>query len=173
MSASLDGTVKIWDLDQQSCLKSFQAHNGNLLGMAVNPVTNIIATATTKEVRLWDWQTQQCTQSLKGCSPLIFSPDGQCLITVNPSPGKGLRIWQLQLKSDNNNANTEVYFDVFAPWWEVLNVSPDADRQTVKAAYYALARQFHPDQNGGHQQDQLVVTMQQINHAYDQFQRQQ
>jgi WD40 repeat protein len=173
VSSSLDGTVKIWELDNQSCLTSFQAHNGNLFGMAVNPVTNMIATATVKEVRLWDWQTQQCTESLTGCSPLIFSPDGQVLITVNPSPRKGLKIWQFQSKSDTDTTNCEVSFDVFAPWWEVLKVSPDADRQTVKVAYYALAKQFHPDQNSGHQQDQLIATMQQINHAYDQFRRQQ
>ena len=172
VSASLDGTVKIWDLNQQCCLTVFQAHNGNLLGMAVNPITNLIATATAKEVRLWDWPTQRCSQILEGSFPLDFSPDGQRLITVNTSRRKGVKVWQLQPKEARNYQNWEVSFDAFSPWWDVLNVSPNADRQTVKAAYYALAKQFHPDQFDDCQgQDQRIAIMQQINHAYEQFRR--
>ncbi|MEB3160879.1 MAG: DnaJ domain-containing protein [Synechocystis sp.] len=170
VSASLDGTVKIWDLDQQCCLTVFQAHNGNLLGMAVNPITNLIATATAKEVRLWDWQTQRCSQSLAGSFPLGFSPDGQRLITVNTPGRKGVKIWQLQPRETRNGHHRDVSFDAFSPWWDVFNVSPNADRQSVKAAYYALAKQFHPDQSDHYQgQDQRITIMQQINRAYEQF----
>ena len=33
--------------------------------------------------------------------------------------------------------------------YEVLDLPPDADGQSVKSAYRALARRFHPDLNGG------------------------
>jgi curved DNA-binding protein CbpA len=33
--------------------------------------------------------------------------------------------------------------------YEVLDLPPDADEQSVKSAYRALARRFHPDLNGG------------------------
>jgi curved DNA-binding protein CbpA len=33
--------------------------------------------------------------------------------------------------------------------YEVLDLPPDADEQSVKTAYRALARRFHPDLNGG------------------------
>jgi hypothetical protein len=39
-----------------------------------------------------------------------------------------------------------------AEWWEVLNVSPEADRKAIINAYRALAKIHHPDA-GGHPDD--------------------
>lgn len=32
-------------------------------------------------------------------------------------------------------------------WWEILEVDRDADHSTVKRAFFAMARKYHPDQN--------------------------
>ena len=53
-------------------------------------------------------------------------------------------------------------------WWDILGVSPNADPQEIKLAYYYLAKQFHPDQNNC---QEAVKSMQVINYAYNQFRR--
>lgn len=52
-------------------------------------------------------------------------------------------------------------------WWEVLGVARDADRETVQAAYRALAKQHHPDA-GGSQEEFLRVQA-----AWESYQKEQ
>ena len=49
-------------------------------------------------------------------------------------------------------------------YYEVLDLPPDADEQSVKSAYRALARRFHPDLNGGAAAS--AERLAEINHAY-------
>ena len=46
-------------------------------------------------------------------------------------------------------------------WWEVLNLHETASDQEIKAAYFRLARQHHPDAGGD------AVTFDQVQKAYD------
>jgi hypothetical protein len=48
--------------------------------------------------------------------------------------------------------------------WEILGVTQQADRETVKQAYRQLARKLHPDVN---QSGNATLQMQIINEAYD------
>lgn len=53
--------------------------------------------------------------------------------------------------------------------YNVLQVSPDASDDEVKAAYRELARKYHPDNfNGNPLSDLATEKMQEINEAYDQ-----
>ncbi len=52
--------------------------------------------------------------------------------------------------------------------YEVLGVQRGADKDTVKAAYRALAKKYHPDQyTGSPLEDLAKEKMQEINEAYD------
>lgn len=51
-------------------------------------------------------------------------------------------------------------------WYEVLDVSPRADPDVVKASFQALARKRHPDAGGSNE------AMTELNRAYEEFQRQ-
>ena len=52
--------------------------------------------------------------------------------------------------------------------YEVLGVPKDADRDTIKSAYRALAKKYHPDQHAGSPLEDLAKEkMQEINAAYD------
>lgn len=47
-------------------------------------------------------------------------------------------------------------------WWEILGVSSSADKATIKSAWRGLAKQLHPDRQGGD-----TVRMAEINAAKD------
>lgn len=51
-------------------------------------------------------------------------------------------------------------------WWDVLGVSQAADTEVIKARYRVLAREHHPDRNGGD-----IGPMATINRAYEQFEK--
>lgn len=54
--------------------------------------------------------------------------------------------------------------------YKVLQVSPDASDDEVKAAYRELARKYHPDNYGGNPLSDLATEkMQEINRAYDEI----
>lgn len=56
-------------------------------------------------------------------------------------------------------------------WWEVLAVSPDANSDAIQAAYFALARQFHPDlwhATSEKEQQAAQLRMKAINAAFEQ-----
>ncbi|MBE9203156.1 DnaJ domain-containing protein [Synechocystis salina LEGE 06099] len=166
VSASKEGTIKIWNLEEKKCWQSFQTNQANLLGISVNLVSKIIATATNQEVKLWQWQTWQCLQTLTGCFPVQFSPNGEILATYSRS--RLIKIWQLQSSAQPSWDYEK--FSLNLNWWDVLGVSPKDDTQIVKAAYYKLAKQYHPDQTTiTHEQQMAVIAMQKINWAYEQF----
>ncbi|MBE9240811.1 DnaJ domain-containing protein [Synechocystis salina] len=166
VSASRAGEIKIWNLAEKACWQSFQTKQTNLLGMSINPVSKIIATATNEEVKLWQWQTWQCLETLPGCFPLQFSPNGEVLVTSSHSGF--LKVWQLHSVDQTLSDNQKFSFTL--NWWEVLGVSPHDDPKIVKAAYYRLAKQYHPDQNyDGREYKNSPIAMQKINWAYEQF----
>ena len=49
------------------------------------------------------------------------------------------------------------------PWHEVLEVSPTASTETVKAAYRSMLFKHHPDQGGD------PITFQEIQDAYNEY----
>lgn len=52
--------------------------------------------------------------------------------------------------------------------YEVLGVSPDADEETVKKAYRALVKKYHPDRYANSpMQETAAEKMKEINQAYD------
>jgi curved DNA-binding protein CbpA len=63
--------------------------------------------------------------------------------------------------------------DAFDPW-AILGVSPDADPATIKAAWRARAREFHPDRYasaGPADRERAAAHMTAVNVAYDELRR--
>ena len=106
-------------------------------------------------VKIWRLPSGELLQTLAGSYPVAFSGDG-CLVTG--SNGKNIKIWH-EVMSDGMVSFSE-------EWWEILDMMPNANAETVKLAYRRLARQYHPDVNGD---KEAVLKMQIINQAYNQF----
>lgn len=49
-------------------------------------------------------------------------------------------------------------------YYKILGVTPDADSSTIKKAFRKLAKQYHPDTNGG--DARIARKFQEINEAY-------
>ncbi len=95
-SASLDGTVKIWNLKSGQELLSWDVHSSGVYAVAWSPNVSRIATASHDgKVRLWDVDTGEEVLTLaresRGIYDLQFSPSGSQLIS--PSIDDTLSIW--------------------------------------------------------------------------------
>jgi WD40 repeat protein len=168
ISGSLDGIIHIWDLVTKTIVKRIKAHSQGILSLTINNISQILATANYQEIKLWDLETGELLQTLAGCHPIKFSEDGKILVTGNPDQKKVLTIWRYNVGKFKPEQDNNFAFDFSHNWWDILGVSPNADPQEIKLAYYYLAKQFHPDQNNC---QEAVKSMQVINHAYNQFRR--
>ncbi len=102
-SSSDDLTIKLWDVEQQSCLQTFSGHHRE-----IRTVIFIPASATTPEllvsasddltIRIWDVALGECLRILEGHSQgiwsLCYSPDLQTLFSCGQD--ETIKIWDLQ-----------------------------------------------------------------------------
>ena len=162
ISSSGDGTWKVWEVSTGNCLQSVSAHASGILGFSLHPGGQELATASQeKEVKIWDVQTGKLLQVVAGQYPLVFSPNGQVLVTGEA--GGKFNLYQRTLGKDQS------FFPHFPTvnadnWWNVLGVSRNADAKSVKQAYRQLARLYHPDVNTS---SEAIAAMQAINQAYE------
>lgn len=100
VSASVDGTAKVWNVVTGAELLSFENHAGRVLSVAVAPSGNWVVTGGEDgNVRLWDIMTgeeQRLFPDFFGeneIGQLAISPDGTLLAT--PSLSNTVKIWNI------------------------------------------------------------------------------
>jgi DNA-binding beta-propeller fold protein YncE len=81
----LDGTVRVWALDEGSLLQTL-ANGGRVLSVRFSPDNRILAAAAGDTVRLWDAETGAPRQTLKGhrgdVDAVAWAPDGRILASA-------------------------------------------------------------------------------------------
>lgn len=91
-----DGTLKIWETEMGSLLRSLAAHARDVRSVAVSPDSRLLATCSNDQtVRLWNAQDGQLKHTLNAHADLAtavsFSPDGQTLAST--SDDGTLKLW--------------------------------------------------------------------------------
>ncbi len=117
VSSGYDSTVRLWDMATPQDGPASKAHRHEVAGIALRPDSRCIASASGREVKVWEVVTgKECfrkehTSNVQG---LAYSRDGQCLALAD-SEG-GVRAWEiatgqetLRLEGHTGGANRVAY----------------------------------------------------------------
>jgi len=67
VSASDDGTIKVWDHESGEYLKTLKGHTGPVNSICFTPTGSHLASASSDlSIKLWEWKTYRCIRTLPG-----------------------------------------------------------------------------------------------------------
>ncbi|MFL5352994.1 AAA family ATPase [Archangium sp.] len=102
LSASEDGTLKVWDVKTGQPLATLRGHRGEVLGCAVTgDGRRAVSASRDGSLKAWDAETGQCIATLYGHT----GPAWACAVTeegrrvVSASSDETLRVWDLETQS--------------------------------------------------------------------------
>ena len=98
VSASLDTTLRVWDLASGESVASLEGHEANVVGVAVTPDgTRAVSASLDMTLRVWDLASGRSVATLKGHTSAVLgvavTPDGTR--AVSASLDMTLRVWDL------------------------------------------------------------------------------
>jgi RNA polymerase sigma factor (sigma-70 family) len=97
---SSDATIRLWDVVTRKEVQIFSGHKGNPHTTSFSPDGKLLASAGADErIRLWDVAAGKEVRTLpgKGCSWVVFTPDGKTLISQEwlQEMKVGIRLWNV------------------------------------------------------------------------------
>ena len=132
VTASADGTVRLWDAATGRALRALTGHTGSAFSAAFSPNGKVIVTASEDgTARLWDAATGRALLALIGHTgsafSAAFSPDGKVIVTA--SADGTVRLWDATSGRDLRSLTGHrgaVYSTAFSPDGQII-VSGSAD----------------------------------------------
>jgi WD40 repeat protein len=172
-TASLDGTVRLWNVATRQQIRVLSGHTGSVWSLAFNPQGTLLASGGSQDdntIRLWNVATGQQVGVLNGHTDgvlsVAFSPDGKTL--ASGGGDRTVRLWNAAtsqpdgepLKGPNGEGHTDgVWIVAFSPdgktlasgslddtirLWDLTNrTSRGTPLTSYPSAVYGLA--FSPD----------------------------
>jgi WD40 repeat protein len=130
-SASADGTIKLWDLNQERCIQTLENHDRQVYSVVFSPDGKTLASASEDQtVKLWDVQTGQCLKTLyehtKKIYSVRFSPDGRLL--ASSGEDQTIKLWEIKTgvcRKTLKGHTSQVWAIAFSPDGRTLLSSSD------------------------------------------------
>lgn len=99
VTASADNTVRIWDIQTGSLLRTLKGHTSFVNAVAVSPDGQyLVSGGADKQVLIWSIQTGQLLKTLKGhnsfINAILISHDGNLIFSADA--GGAIKVWDLQ-----------------------------------------------------------------------------
>jgi WD40 repeat protein len=138
-SASLDRTIRLWNLDKADEVRVLQGHTGPVRSLAFSPDGTLLASGGDRTVRLWHYDADPTDQGravrvLKGhtgeVTAVAFAPDGTRL--ASGSRDRSIRFWNVADGKETTvlrGHKSEVLCLAFSPRGELLASGGGQDRQ--------------------------------------------
>ncbi|MFO0808026.1 MAG: serine/threonine-protein kinase [Gemmataceae bacterium] len=135
LSASRDGTARIWDIATGAELKKYEGHSGQLWWVDASPDgKSILTCGQDKAVRLWDRQSGNVLQVMEGhtetATCAVFVSGGKRAVSC--STDKTVRLWDLE-------TGTELRRLGLPDKGYRITLSPDASKAVVASRSTVLA----------------------------------
>ncbi|WP_225895973.1 AAA-like domain-containing protein, partial [Dendronalium phyllosphericum] len=120
-SASVDKTIKLWNLDTGKVITTLRGHSDKVYSVVFSPDGKILASASLdKTIKLWNLDTGKVIATLREHSEavywVVFSPDGKTLASA--SADKTIKLWNLdthKVITTLRGHSNSVYSVVFSP----------------------------------------------------------
>ena len=104
VSASLDGTIRLWNLKTKEEVRKFEGHVGEVYCIAVSADgTRILSGGNDRTVRLWDAQNGKEIHCFKGHANAVirvaFAPNQRTILSGSSQyrqPDKVIRVWNIE-----------------------------------------------------------------------------
>lgn len=97
-SSSFDNTIRVWCLEEGSCLNVLEGHTQRCHNIFFTPGGQVITPSLDETIRVWDGKTGECLKALKGHKAGIttstFCPEAGILATG--SDDKTVMIWDIK-----------------------------------------------------------------------------
>ena len=99
VSASWDGTLRVWDLESGRTVRTIEAHSNWINGVALTPDNGrAISASADRTLRVWDLESGELVRSLEGHADRVnaVAVIPGCNHAISASSDGTLRVWDLQ-----------------------------------------------------------------------------
>jgi WD40 repeat protein len=102
ISGSGDGNIHVWDLETETCIKTWKGHEGSVGSVAMTPDGQRVVSKGRQDgaIKLWDIENGTCLLSLEGQdserTEITMTSDGQRLDSISGTPNNTLKVWSLE-----------------------------------------------------------------------------
>ena len=102
ISGSYDKTIKLWDVDEGTCLKTFKGHKGVVTCLVSISENSFASSSGDGTIKVWDVSTGKCTKTIEGEGgdvwAVAWSQQEEYLISAHANGT--IKIWSIDADSD-------------------------------------------------------------------------